>query len=103
MLVAQEARARVAAPIDELGKIDRDQRQPLDVPGKRIGIVVRLEPDADIAARGKRVVLGLPQRERHDDRRIRRDVRKRGGLAEQHPAVLDDGPAFNEQRHTRAP
>jgi hypothetical protein len=60
--LAQEPRVRVAAPIGELRKVDRDQRQPGDVGCERLRVLVGREPYARFAARDQRRAPGEPQR-----------------------------------------
>ena len=91
MAIAQQASDRIAAAVGELRKVDGDQRQRADVGGERRGIVVRREPDADVAAGEQRVAMREPERQRHDRRRAGGDVGERRRVAQQRPAIVDDG------------
>ena len=103
VLLAQQARGRIAAAIGKLRKIDGDERQRADVCCEQLGIVVGLEPHGDFATSAERIALGAPQRERDDRSGSIRHVGRRRGLAQQRPPILDDYVVFNEPRHRRAP
>jgi hypothetical protein len=81
--VAQEAPDRVAAPVGERGKVDRDDRNRADVRRQRFGVGVRREPHADVAARDQRIAMCKPERKRDDLARAVAKLRQRAQFAPQ--------------------
>jgi hypothetical protein len=110
--LAQVEGGRVAAAVRELREVDGDHAEAEQVVLNGGCLLVRRQPDADLAAAGQRRALRLPHGERHDDLAFRDldalgrfafDQAQHAPVVVDHFAVFDDLLVQDKIRHSGLP